>query len=365
MSLKIVHRYIAGEFLRPFLLTLSAFATILLISNIFDEMSVVLDNHARLTDAAVYFLLKIPFLLLQITPLAVLLATLFCMGGLAKSNEVTAMRTGGASLFFLIQPVLAVALVISLVSLLFNELVVPWANRTAAEVRRTNIEHAPLVSKTTRSKVAFIGSQGHIYYIKTFDEGQESMQEVTIFEYLDGAIKKRLDAETAHYESDGWHFYNGTLREFYRTRSGEREKETAFQETAFAVDEKPEDFHVVEKKRMELMSSMELWDYIKELQKKGFPCTREWVEYYLKFSFPFANLIMAWLAFPFATQVKRTSGIVIGFCLSLMVAFIYVGFVQVGRAMGSGNLISPFWSVWLANLFFALLGGWRMHRANR
>jgi lipopolysaccharide export LptBFGC system permease protein LptF len=101
------------------------------------------------------------------------------------------------------------------------------------------------------------------------------------------------------------------------------------------------------------------------LKKKGVNYTEQLVEYHLKFSFPCANFIMALLAAPFATRIRRTSDTVLGFCICLLVAFIYVGFIQVGRALGGGGLLSPFWSVWIANLVFAVLGFWGIYKANR
>ena len=48
--------------------------------------------------------LRIPALLLEITPIAVLMAVLFSLGNLGKQSELIAMRAGGASIFMAARP---------------------------------------------------------------------------------------------------------------------------------------------------------------------------------------------------------------------------------------------------------------------
>ena len=51
--------------------------------------------HAQLRHIALYFLCKIPEVVVQVIPLAILMATLLSLGLLSRRSEITAMRSCG------------------------------------------------------------------------------------------------------------------------------------------------------------------------------------------------------------------------------------------------------------------------------
>lgn len=61
-------------------------------------------------------------------PLAMLLSSIMTMGNLAENNELTALKSSGLSLYRILRPLTAIVLIISFVTFLFANYVIPVAN---------------------------------------------------------------------------------------------------------------------------------------------------------------------------------------------------------------------------------------------
>ena len=110
--MKVITRYLAREFAQYFFLGLGGFSAIYLIIEFFERINVFLYNKATWPLMGAYFLNKFPSILFQVSPAAVLLASMITLGLLARHNEVMAMKSGGVSLGFLVYPILGVVILV-------------------------------------------------------------------------------------------------------------------------------------------------------------------------------------------------------------------------------------------------------------
>ncbi len=104
---------------------LAGFVLLYIIIDLFDRLDILLRHDATVAAAARYFLFKIPLMLTQITPPAVITAALLTFGLMGRRNEIIALRAGGVSLMQTAVPVLVLSLAISVAALVWNETVVP------------------------------------------------------------------------------------------------------------------------------------------------------------------------------------------------------------------------------------------------
>jgi len=74
-------------------------------------------------------LLGLPGLMTVIAPVALLIATIQLLNRLSADSELIVMTAAGAKIWAPARPLLLLAVLVSLVVLLFNFLVMPWANR--------------------------------------------------------------------------------------------------------------------------------------------------------------------------------------------------------------------------------------------
>lgn len=79
------------------------------------------------------------------------------------------------------------------------------------------------------------------------------------------------------------------------------------------------------------------------------------LEYYKKFSIPFGALCFVVLAFPLGLRARR-AGRSVGFGLGLLLAVVYWALLLGGQTLGTKLGWSPFWSMWLPNVFVLAAG---------
>ena len=96
--------------------------------------------------------------------------------------------------------------------------------------------------------------------------------------------------------------------------------------------------------------------YITKLKGEGFNATRYVVELYSKTAIPFVNFIMCLIAIPFALRSSRSSGIVMGVGVSIIIAFSYWIILSFGISLGKGSVLPPIFAAWLANIIFSAAG---------
>ncbi len=362
--MKILTRYILGEFLKWLLIALMGFTVLILIAKVLEDINFILNSHPGLWLTFKYFIFQVPNLIQMVFPLAVLFAVLISLGGLAKTSELIAMRAGGASIFHAAVPFFFMGLVICFFSLLFSEIVVPKANHIERETKEVEIEHkTELFMETFRQNLSLRGGDNALYHIGTFDGSKNTMTDVLILQFdNESHLKSRVDAKGAHYQDGRWIFENGYLRTF--NENDDEISAQPFDQTTIDLLEKPSDFIKEQKENSEL-SIAELAILIQQLKRNGLDCHKELVDLHNKLAFPFGCVILALLGVPWGWSMGKFSGVVASFGICLLVGFAYIGGMQIGHTLGDSGVVSPFLAIWSINLIFGIMGPILIVRRNR
>jgi len=352
--MRILTRYILSEFLKPFLLGVVAFASLLIISELFVQLDKWIDLKTPFLVCAEYLFWRTPEWLVQIFPVAALLATLFSLGGLARHNELTAMNASGISSYRIVFPLLLLCLVFVLGSLVFSEVVVPYANQRVDYIYNVKVKHREIRDYQQQDNLVIAGEKGRMYSIKHLDGKKKLMEEVSVDQFnKDFAMVNQIYAKKALWKGAYWIFYDGVFRQFSREGTTPI-KEERFKERIFYLPERLDHF-CRRQKRPNEMNYFELNNYIAKLTKNGIPAIREKVALYSKVSFPFSYFIIMLIGIPFALHTSK-SGKVMGFALSIFICFFYWGMFSVGKAIGENRVLPPALAAWFANIIFGFLG---------
>src|SRR3954447_18482816 len=86
-------RYVVRQFLQTYFYCIAAFISIWFIFDVSDNISTFLDQRTSRLLILKYYLTQIPQILVVLLPIALLLALLFCLGRLSRSNEIVSMLT--------------------------------------------------------------------------------------------------------------------------------------------------------------------------------------------------------------------------------------------------------------------------------
>jgi hypothetical protein len=211
--LPILGRYVVGEFVRILALCVASFVALYLVVDFFDRFDDFLKYEAKAGAVVRYFLFKIPLILTQVTPVAVLASMLLALGGLSRHNEITAMQACGVSLVQLTGPLLGTCAAISLLSLVWSEAVVPHFNRRVRAINTVEIKNRELPSLFGTSELWSHGENG-LYNVRVFDARQQTLVGLTIYGLSpEFRLREVTEIPWARWNGDAWAFEKGVRRE--------------------------------------------------------------------------------------------------------------------------------------------------------
>lgn len=343
-------RYMMRQVLLPLGLFFVTFVGIFVLVDLFDHAHRFIDNDVPLRIVALYYLYYAPMIVVLTAPVAMLLATLLALGRLSRKNEIMAMKASGVSLYRALGPVFALALGLSLVSLVVGELLLPPATQRRIEIKETYIERTP--SRLVRTDVVHMLPDGDVLLARRFNARSGTLEAVTYEEFGEGLVPtRRLDAELARWDGQRWVLENGSERVF----SAEGETARPFGRMPLpGSDPTPADL-AARPVEPEEMGYEELRSYIARVRAGGGDPRSLDVQLRLKSAFPFVTLIMTLLGAPLAAGTRR-SGFAIAFTGALAISFIYYGMIQIGQVLGEERLLPPWLAAWIANMLFGGLG---------
>lgn len=346
--MKIVDRYLLREFAGHLILITLSLVSLFLIIDFFEKIRMFLSNQATFRQVFSFFLFRLPMIISQLLPAAVLLGSLLTCGYLSRHSEITAMKANGISLYRIAIPILGVAVLTSLLIFFLNEWVTPYTNERAEHILRIDIQKRRSPGSFKRDQIWYRGDQG-IYNFRTFDPQTNRLQGITIH-YLDPHMKlvMRIDAEKGEWTGKNWLFHDLLVTRF---DEGNFPMLTRWKEQAVDLPEKPSDFQKIQK-RVDEMGFFELERYIRKLRSDGFDATRYIVDLHGKIAFSLVSIILAVIGFSFSLRSERSGGIAQGIGAGLTIGFSYWLVYAFGMSLGRSGTLTPLVAAWLANIFF-------------
>ncbi len=360
--------YVMREFLTNFGLMLVSFLALSLIFSFFELIGDIIRNRTPLITVGDYLLNLIPFMLYNLTPLCALLAVLVTLGSLNRSNELTAMKASGVSLYRLIAPVVALAGVLAVGLFAFDEFYLPTANRQQ-EALRSVIKGKPAQTflrpdrKWISGQQDSAGEPARIFYYQFFDPDKDVFANLTVFEFQPGSfhLSRRIFASSARWDPtvQRWIFENGWERTFHGESVSSFEPFTL--NTFPEIREQPGYFKK-ESRQSQEMSFSELREYIRDLQQSGFDTMRLRVQLNRKLAYPFITLVMAVAAVPFALSMGKR-GSLAGIATAIGMAVAYTVIASIFESMGNVNVLPPMLAAWSPDLLFGMAGTYLLLRS--
>lgn len=131
----ILDSYLFQELIPPFIFSVAIFSTLgVAIATLSDLSYKIVNANLPFIYALQIFFLKIPEYVAYALPISVLLTTLMTYSRLSKDSELIAFYNCGLSLYRLITPALILSLIVTGLTFIFNELIVPNANYKATTI---------------------------------------------------------------------------------------------------------------------------------------------------------------------------------------------------------------------------------------
>lgn len=336
---------------------LVSFILLTLVFTFFELLGDIVRNRIPMIMVGQYLLNVTPSMIYTMAPLSVLLAVLTTIGLLQKTNEITAMKATGTSIYRVIFPIFVIAAALSTGLFFFDQLYIPAANQRQ-ETLRNQIKGKPAQTYLRPDRKWIFGEHNTIYYYEFFDPDQNTFANVTAFEFdpKSFALTGRVHASRARWSDElhKWVFEQGWARTF---RGPDVASFHQFDAETFPTLIEPPGYFKKEVRQSSEMNYEELRRYIADLQQSGFDVVRLRVQLQKKIAYPLITLVMAILAVPFSLSAGR-KGALTGIAVALSVAVIYIVAAGLFEAMGNASQLPAVMAAWAPDLIFGLLGGY-------
>jgi lipopolysaccharide export system permease protein len=125
--------------------------------------------------------LNLAWMLVLAVPMGVLVATLMAFGALASTNQVTAMRASGVSLYRMIAPAVVGSIIVCLLLISFNNDVLPDANHRTKVLMNDITHKKPTLTLVPGMFIQLL--QGHSILVRKTFEHSNDLEGVTIIDY--------------------------------------------------------------------------------------------------------------------------------------------------------------------------------------
>ena len=358
----ILDDYVLRDFLLYLVMIGGAFVTLLLVFTLFELLSDILHNGISVLTVGEYLLNVTPyFLYYPIAPMSMLLAVLITFGLLQRSNEITAIKATGISLYRVVIPVLVASAMVAGVLFLSDQFYLPYTNKRQDELRN-RIKGKPAQTYLRPDRKWIFGQHSDIYYYQLFDPDRDTFGGISVFQFDPKTfqITHRIAAERAHWSSpmgrwvyeQGWErSLDGSAIENYRK----------FDVATYPQLAEPPNYFKKEVKQSSEMNYEELRRYIRDLEQSGFDVVRLRVQLDKKIAYPLITLVMAVLAIPFALSAGKR-GALASVATAIGIGVVYWTISGLFEAMGNLSQLPPAVAAWSPNLVFGFIGGYLILR---
>jgi lipopolysaccharide export system permease protein len=374
-GLSVMDRYIATELIPPFLFGVSAFSSVLIsIISLFDLVRKITESGLPLGIAIQVLLLKLPLAFYYAIPMSTLLAALMTYGRFSSDSELIAWRSCGVSLYRIVAPAVVLSLIVTGMTFLLSEFVVPAANYQAAALEKKVLNEEkpsfqennifyPEYGEVTQPDGQKIRALRRLFYANQFDG--ERMKGLTILDWSQQGLNQIVTADSAIWNpaQNTWDFFNGTI--YVISPDASYRNILRFENQQLRLPKAPLDLAGNNRDSAE-MNIAQIQDY-KELVKVSGDAKklrRLDLRIQQKLATPFICLAFGLVGAVLGIRPQRASKATsFGICIVIIFSFYLLLFIT--DALGISGVFSPLLAAWLPNLFGVGAGGLLLFKAAR
>jgi lipopolysaccharide export system permease protein len=343
-----LHLYFARRFAVSFLSVFGAFAAMLALIDLIEQIRRFGGEGLSFTQVFVLTLLNLPAGLYQIMPLIMILATLSLFLALARSSELIVTRAAGRSALRAVAAPVAVAFLFGIMSVaLFNPIVAATANQFELLSDRYQGRQASVLSISEEGLWLRAGGDDGQTVISAAVSNADGTRlgDVMFLRFdLNGSPQWRIEAASAQLAPGGWEVVNGKRWSLGETGNPEARAETFeifFLESRLTLDEIRASFGSP--------STVPVWalpQYIERLEKSGFTARQHRMWLHKELANPLFYTAMVLVAAAFTLRHTRFGGTGVMILIALLMAFSLYFVRNFAHILGENGQIPILLAAW-------------------
>jgi lipopolysaccharide export system permease protein len=321
--------------------------------------------NAKAEFIALYYLLQVPLQMVQLMPLASLLASVVVMILLQRANEITVLRSSGMSIYAIAAPLLLGGMMLTSLVYAMGELVVPVTANKVQYIAQEEIEKGRHNSEIDNKNHWWAIEQG-FYHFHDYDFDAQILRGFRVV-YVDEdfAPQSILYGEYGIYEPErkSWFFPRVTEVNFLpRGVLATRAVHTDWQLSSPVIS--PQQMQR-ERRVGDELSFGELAQAIARNSTLGRDVLELKVAWHVKIAYPLAIMLCSLMGLSFAFRSERTSETVKSILLVISIGISYWFILSACRSLGNFGTIPPFLAGWTANVLLAVYVGAQLLKLRR
>ena len=364
LKFKALDRFIFGELMGPFFFGLMAFTIIMVAGGLlFRIADLIIKNGVSLGIVVRLFLYYLPKMAATAIPMSCLLAALLGFNKLSANSELVALKSSGISFTRIIKPVIIMAFFVSIGAFFVNETLVPVSERAAANVMAYEVfkQSPPVFKEKVFLKEETGGALKRVIYVNRLDIKDGKMIDVIVQEFEKGQLSRLVSAEKGEWIDGSWWLEEGKVFEI--TKDNDVSLLFTFDKQALQLNLNPEEAARTARTPDE-MTLNELFREISMMKQKGMDVSKIVMILNLRFSVPWACLVLAIVGAAVGSRPQRSSS-GMGLGLSVIIVFVYYVILSFTQSLGDAGYLHPVFAAWIANIVFLIIGGGLTLRANK
>ncbi|MGB1195225.1 MAG: LptF/LptG family permease [Synechococcus sp.] len=371
----LLDRWLIGELLSPLLFAIAAFTVVSLsVGVMFELVRQIVESGLPVAIAVQVLLLRLPSFLVISFAMATLMATLLAYSRLSANSELTALRSVGVTATRMIVPALIVALLMSGLTFVFNDVVVPRANRSAEITLRRALGKAIATEKGSNIVYSRFGriqdpdgssSKGlaQLFYARQFKDGV--MSGVTVLDFTRAGFTQMLVADRAVWNERQakWQFFDGqilTLTPSGSTTSADFDQYLyPLSAAPIRIAQLPKDANNMTV--AEALRARELLEQAGDIKE----ARRLQVRIQEKFTLPMACLVFGLIGASLGAKPNSRTSRSQGFGISVVLILVYYVLSFSFSSLGVKGTLPPLLAAWSPVLISLAGGGFLLRQASR
>jgi lipopolysaccharide export system permease protein len=345
--------YLGRTFLTRFLVLFAGIAAIVLLITTVDQLDQLASSAgASVLTAFQMAVLKLPQLAQEVMPFAVLFAGMATFWRLTRTNEFTVMRAAGVSVWQLIAPAVAIALLIGAVTTtVLNPLSAVMLERfERLEARYTGDTGSTLSVSETGLWLRQANADGRaVIHAQRVRQADMTLFDVVVFRFDDAdTFASRIDAERAQLGDGRW-----ILKDALLTKPGGEgaRRERVAVPTELTADKIYQSFAPPE-----TISFWRLPEFIQLLENSGFAAEPHRLHFHRLLAKPVLLAGMVLLAAIFALRQQRGGGVALTIVAGVLTGFGVFVLSNLVFAYGLSATIPVIFAAWTPAVIIVMLG---------
>ncbi len=375
-KIPLLDRWVLGELFAPLFFAIAAFTVVSLsVGVMFDLVRKIVESGLPVGTALKVLALRLPSFLVISFPMATLMATLLAYSRLSANSELKALRSVGVSTKRMIAAALALSLFMSGMTFVFNDVIVPRANRDAEFTLQRALGKAISTEKgddiiysrfgriTTQNNNDRRKGLAQLFYAKEFRKG--TMNEVTVLDFSRFGYTQLLVAKKALWNEKEakWEFIDGQI--LTRTPSGSTTS-AEFDRYLYPLNSAPIRISKLPKdaNNMTVSEARKAQKLYEEAGNRK-ESRRMKVRIQEKFTLPMACLVFGLIGSSLGAKPNARTSRSQGFGISVVLILIYYVLSFSFSSLGVKGTLSPLFAAWSPVLISLCGGGLLLKQSSR